>query len=243
MRFTAIAVLVSLSALMGGCVANTGSKDGKTASKGPGIHQACVQTWCEECTSSTDSDCSSCWDTCDTIDPSFAAECASACGDICTPSSACDDMCQNDSCEQTGFKLALPDKSDAKLKQACEADSQHVLDCNYIPPDCDAISRAMIPAEASFYECDKGKSCGDMSCPDAEPPSGRTIDYLCKACKDQTQCTDEKPFLESVEANLVPSMQDALYSCLYQSSCSDAWDCVDTFVDTLFPGYKSDFGQ
>jgi len=244
MRFIATLILVSLPALMGGCVASASSNDGKTASKGPGIHQACIQTWCEECTSRTDSDCSSCWDTCYTIDPSFAAECASTCGDICTSSSVCDDVCQNDSCEQTGFELTLPDTSDAKLKQACEADQQYVQDCNYVPPDCDAISRAMIPEEVSFYECENGRSCGDPACPDAEPPQSETIDYLCKACKDKVQCSrDNKAFLESIDANLVPSMRDALYSCLKQSTCADAWECVNTFTDTLFPGYVDINGQ
>lgn len=245
MRLVAIAVVLSLSATLGGCVAKTGSsKDGKTGSKGPGIHQTCVQTWCDECTSNTDSDCNSCWDTCDTIDPSLAADCASACGDICTPSSACDDMCQNDSCAQTGFELTLPDKSDAKLKKACQADNQHTAHCNYIHPDCDAISRAMIPEEVSFYECDKAKACGDLSCPDAAPPSGKTFDYLCNVCNDKAQCgPNDKPFLESIDGNLVPSMHDALYSCLHQSTCSDAWDCADTFVDTLFPGYIDAYGQ
>jgi len=237
MRLVAIAVVLSLSATLGGCAAKSGSKDGKTGSKGPGIHQTCVQTWCDECTSSSDAECNDCLDTCDTVDYDFMAECLSTCDDICSSPTDCSSECQDNSCYQTGFELTLPDKSDAKLKQACQADAQRMSGCNFIVPDCDAVSRAIMPRDASSFTCDIGKSCNDP-CPDVAPPT--TLgDDICKACNDDTQCTpDMKALFNAIDGVLVPSMHDALHQCLDQSSCSDTWDCVDTFFDTLYPGFK-----
>lgn len=244
MRSLALAVLFALPALMCGCTANPGSsKDGRTGSTGPGIRQTCLQTLCDECTSSANNQCNSCFDTCDTIDYDLMAECLSTCNDICSSSTDCSSECQDDSCYQTGFEVTLPDKPDAKLKQACKANDQLARDCNYILPDCDAIGRAIVPEEAKNYTCEKDRSCGDASCPDAAPP-GTLGDDICKACSDPRQCTsDVKSSLNAIDGVLVPSMHEALHSCLRQSSCSDAWDCVDTFFDTLYPGYMNDYGH
>lgn len=243
MRFSAVAILVSLSAIIGGCVAKTGSKDATAGSQG-GISKVCTQTTCDQCMASSDAECNDCWNTCSGVDLSLMAECTSTCDEICGSTHACEqvDCGTNSTCVDWKREVDLPEHVDQKVLRACRAENQQELHCSpsVLTYDCDVASRILRPEMASILTCYSTTSCSsNASC--GAPPARSTLgDDLCHACNDQDSCDSAtRQGNDALGDMLTPSMQAALHSCIAQSSsCLDAWDCEDVIMEKLLPGYE-----
>jgi hypothetical protein len=245
MRSTALFILGLVPALLAGCVAKTGSPDDSTK---VGIHSYCAQTECvHECKLENDNECNDCTSGCYKLAEVGAESttCFDACyEEYCDNPPDCIDQCsdQDSACADTEYKVVLPSTSNQSVLEGCQASNQNDKRCgpSGVFMSCKAASRMLTAQTGAAMACDSQQSCS--ATPATEncdwPAPSKIGDRFCSSCHNADECGNGfAPFLDEVDSWLVPSMHQALYSCLQASSCGDAWTCVNTFVNALYPGF------
>jgi hypothetical protein len=195
-------------ALAGALSACSGSSEGQQASVGasPSGSQAstyaappgCAHTLCDliasYCVEPPDP-CEQCWNTCSTLDPSVAAECASTCTDICRQGNTAPPVCKTalDSCRHTPKNAVCADhlSEPAPTGQPCNEDLNTAsCACGYDGACSDALDKV----NPKCVACDDtwAQTCLDAVCNQQRTTAEACLSqHGCKSTVDCSACETE----------------------------------------------------